>query len=110
MSLPCAECKGKCCTFPAMSKREFKRIKAVHGFPADGTRKQFAGAGRAMIIIHRDDGTCPYLVDGKCSVYSLRPDTCRKYGVVKEMPCEFLYPERAKQAVDAFMAKAGVRL
>ncbi len=31
--------------------------------------------------------SCPALVDGRCSVYEIRPLVCRLWGSVEEMPC-----------------------
>jgi len=97
--LPCDECKGKCCTFPSMSREEFRRIKAVHSIPKDATVKKF---GR-IIIIYKENGACPYLIEGKCSVYPLRPSICRKYGTIPELPCAYLYPEKANAAAVAML-------
>lgn len=110
VELPCAECRGQCCTYPAMSKQEFKRIKAVHGLP-NGARvqklSQFFGADgtRSMdhLTISMEDGTCPYLKDGRCSVYPLRPKVCRDYGVSPKLPCAYLYPERADASFDSML-------
>lgn len=30
---------------------------------------------------------CPALVDGRCSVYDVRPTICRLWGAVENMPC-----------------------
>jgi len=35
-----------------------------------------------------EDYRCPALVDGACSVYSLRPMICRAWGASEAMPCE----------------------
>lgn len=32
-------------------------------------------------------GTCPYLTDGRCSIYDARPMICRMWGVARTMPC-----------------------
>lgn len=32
---------------------------------------------------------CPALVDGRCSVYDVRPVICRLWGAVRKMPCEW---------------------
>jgi len=39
---------------------------------------------------------CPYIVDGKCSIYPVRPLICRLYGVVfhKNLRCPYVKPKR----------------
>lgn len=97
MNLPCDECRGKCCTFPAMSREEFRRIKAVHGFPKGAIKRKVS---HKSLVIFMPNGACPYLTDGKCGVYALRPKACRDYGIVKELPCMYLYPEEARAQAD----------
>lgn len=105
MKLPCEECRGQCCTYPGMSKREFKRIRKAHGVPKDSKAMPVPGG---MTVV-RDNGDCGYLVDGRCSVYELRPETCRQYGINPSLPCQFLFPEKAMAAVDQMLARQGVR-
>jgi Fe-S-cluster containining protein len=62
--------------------------------------------GTIGFVIHRQDGTCPYLKDGGCSVYPLRPKVCRDYGIVPDLPCEYLYPELARIKQEERMSKA----
>ena len=91
--LPCKECGGKCCTFPPFTNKEYKRVRDKHGL-SKGTLSRNLGPGRVLFLA---DGTCPYLKDGACSIYEDRPGICKKYGVVPEMPCEYLYPEQAAE-------------
>jgi len=106
MDLPCKECGGQCCTYPAMSKSEFKKIKKKYGFPKDAHKEELPGpAGNKLVMIHREDGYCPYLKNGRCSVYEVRPLACRKYGEVPEMPCQYLYPDQAKAKVQNMLGK-----
>ncbi len=65
-----------------------------------------------IVAANMPNGKCPWLAtDGKCSVYYLRPKTCRDYGMVAELPCEYLYPDEAKAKADARVAKTpGARL
>lgn len=39
------------------------------------------------VLDGNEPATCPALVDGRCSVYDVRPTVCRLWGVVDEMPC-----------------------
>jgi Fe-S-cluster containining protein len=47
-------------------------------------------------VIAKPEGVCPYLVEGKCSIYAIRPKVCRDYGNVPALPCEYLYPKEAE--------------
>ena len=98
--LPCAECKGKCCTYPALKKKEYKVLRDKYGIPK-GTKIINIGDAK---ILHLENGNCPYLKDdGSCGVYLDRPRVCRLYGNVPEMPCMYLYPDKAKIAVDKML-------
>lgn len=103
--LPCDKCKGRCCTFPAMTKREFKNIRKKHGVPK-GTQKMEFNFG---VMLHKKDSDeCPWLLDGKCSVYDDRPLNCKLYGNVKSMPCQYLYPEQAEQSFNKVAKRLGI--
>ncbi len=75
-SLPSIECKGLCvesCGSIAMTEIELKRM-----IDKSGTTPTID-----------DHGTCSLLVDGKCSVYEVRPAICRMFGVAQGMECPF---------------------
>lgn len=113
--LPCHECRGKCCTYPPFSEAEFQTVKFTKGIPPGATvmpitRLQSYNTqnnGTPAYVIHMPNGNCPWLgKDGKCGIYELRPQTCRDYGVVEALPCEYLYPKKAKQLQDERMKKS----
>src|SRR3990167_2428562 len=92
--LPCEICKGKCCTFPAMSKREFKTIRKYYKIP-DGTvfLKTEYFVGQITPVSERDLKTCTFLdKNGRCSVYQHRPLTCKSYG--KILSAQIFFRER----------------
>lgn len=98
--LPCNECKGLCCTYPAMSEQEFFVLQMAKPLPKNAKVIRAPG-----VVVF--DGTCPYLENGRCSVWNARPQVCRLYGEVEQMPCAFLYPEKAnKIAEDALKRMA----
>lgn len=75
-SIPNVHCKGKCqayCGPIFMSGEEWKRIKQ-HG---------------PVAKLNGDSLTCPLLIEGRCSVYAIRPLVCRLWGAVKVMRCQF---------------------
>lgn len=105
MKLPCGECKGRCCTYPAMSKREFKVIRKKYGVPKE---TEFIEPIDSPIVMPVKMGTdrCTYLsASGSCSVYDLRPRVCKLYGEIPAMPCQYLYPEKAQDKVNSLMKK-----
>jgi Fe-S-cluster containining protein len=53
--------------------------------------------GQIAVMAYLPNGNCPYLKEGKCSIYYLRPKVCRDYGVVEDLPCMYLYPDKAEQ-------------
>ena len=118
MNLPCDKCKGRCCTYPVFSPAEWDTVRVIRGLPAGAIVKTMEHVesydksikpGMAGFVIHRKDGTCPYLVEGKCSIYALRPKVCRDYGVVPDLPCEYVYPALAKQKQDERVRKSMAR-
>ena len=67
--VPDAGCKGLCtheCTMIGMSKGEWDEI----------VKK----TGKKPALRH--DGSCIFLIDGKCSIYPIRPLICRLFGAV----------------------------
>jgi Fe-S-cluster containining protein len=93
MLLPCNECGGQCCTFPVFTDSELQLVRLTRGIPEGTLLARIPGG----TVIHRPGGTCPYLLNGKCSIHSIRPQVCRDYGVVPELPCAYLYKERAQK-------------
>lgn len=109
MKLPCEECGGKCCTAPAFTRREFKNVRKKYGVPRGTVLVDFEnqvgilkGKGVSPIL---DNGVCAYLKKGRCSIYEDRPLVCRKYGVIPELPCMYLYPDEALKKVKEMMTR-----
>jgi Fe-S-cluster containining protein len=74
--LPDIECKELCqkgCGPIAMIPDEFRRISEISG----------------TIPTVDNTGTCSLLINGRCSVYEVRPAVCRLFGIAKEMKCPF---------------------
>lgn len=99
MSLPCNECKGKCCEYPAMSKKEYLALRMAKPLPKGA---KIIESSKGVVFI----GTCPYLEDGKCSVWNVRPKVCRLYGEIDELPCVYLHPDKAEKLIDKFISEA----
>lgn len=72
--VPCGDCRGCCVSgYPVPIRPQDAPMRA-----AIPPGQLVASAGREFMTA-RADGTCPMLVDRECSVYALRPQTCRDY-------------------------------
>lgn len=81
--IPDVHCKGLCAETcgPIDCSRSERRLLRDRGIRL-----------RALPLLSVEIGdiyTCPALVDGRCSVYDVRPTICRIWGAVESMPCEF---------------------
>jgi len=89
--VPCAGCTA-CCTssqFVHIRPHEsdtLARIPAALLFPAPGLP-----AGH-VVMGYNENGHCPMLADGRCSIYEDRPQTCRTYDC-RVFPATGLDPE-----------------
>jgi len=72
--VPCGDCRGCCVSgYPIVLRKGDAEV-------AQRVSPQFlAQANGLQYMTARDDGTCPMLRDGNCSVYAQRPQTCRDY-------------------------------
>jgi len=76
--VPCGDCIA-CCTssyfihIGSGESRTLSRIPKEFLFPAPGLPKG------SVLMGYDEKGRCPMLVDGKCSIYEHRPQTCRNY-------------------------------
>lgn len=89
--IPSSNCKGQCqeaCGLIACAPIEAKRMKSAAG-------------GVSLTVT--DDLTCGYLdAGGRCTVYKVRPVSCRLWGVVRGMTCPFgCEPERWVSPLEA---------
>jgi Fe-S-cluster containining protein len=59
-------------------------VNPVIGFAPFGTIKI------TMTDWNLDNNKCPFLrADFKCNIYENRPDVCRKFGEIPELPCKY---------------------
>ena len=64
-----------------------------------------AGSGLESDQIRVRRMRCPFLEDGACSIYAVRPFRCRGYNSIDEDVCRWIY-EHAEEAVDKRKANA----
>lgn len=75
--VPCGDCVG-CCVSSYFIPVRPKDTAALDAIPA----KWLVGAPNQpghFMMGYREDGACPMLNAGKCSIYEHRPQTCRDY-------------------------------
>jgi uncharacterized protein len=75
--VPCGDCVGCCVSSYPIPLRPTDRA-ALDLVPAEHLHFPAVAGGLARMG-YRDDGTCPMLCAGKCSIYEGRPQTCRDY-------------------------------
>ena len=80
--MKCSAC-GTCCKLFLinLSEEEYKSKKYRTQFEAFGLVNDFTEAEMcgANIIEQKEDGSCFYLKDGKCSIHDTRPKACREF-------------------------------
>lgn len=110
--VPTIDCRGLCtnsCTVVPMSVHEGRRLRK-NGTPLPSAEEGLVGLARDF-----EHYRCPALVDGRCTVYELRPLICRLYGAVEDMRCEhgcvpdggFLTTAEARQLIDEITEAGG---
>jgi Fe-S-cluster containining protein len=98
VTLPCRECGGRCCVNVPLLPTEWRALRQKYGVPP-GTLVQRADYGLGKIKATKPDGeTCTFLGPDGCAVYEDRPPICRAYGETPDLPCMYLYPDKARAA------------
>jgi len=82
MAIKCSEC-GVCCklflinlTAEEYRSGKYKAQFGMFGFVEDFDEAEMCAAN---IIEQKDDGSCIYLKDAKCSIHETRPKSCRNF-------------------------------
>lgn len=73
-NVPCGDC-SECCTFGAEG---FAHVELTDGEGDASTYRTHEVDGK-LVLDTREDGSCVYLEDGRCSIYSRRPWACRVF-------------------------------
>jgi len=78
----CSQC-GVCCKLFVinLSEEEYKSGNYQTQFEEFGLTKDFIEAefSGANIITQKQDGSCIYQKDNKCSIHKTRPEVCKKF-------------------------------
>lgn len=117
MKLPCSECKGRCCTYPVFTAKELRSVKLltqisqsaiIHPVQVDSSYDPTRIGGEAFVV-HLPNGNCPFLGEKGCTIFGFRPQVCRDYGEVPELPCEYLYPKEALRIQEQRLREAKIQ-
>lgn len=76
--VPCGDCVG-CCTSSYYIPLRPDDTEALKKAPASLLHSAPGMAPGHKMMGYLEDGTCPMLESGKCSIYQHRPQTCRDY-------------------------------
>jgi hypothetical protein len=75
--VPCGDCVGCCVSSYPILLRVSDKL-AREQVPEERLIGP-ARSGERWLMGYRDDGSCPFLCGGRCSIYADRPQTCRDY-------------------------------
>lgn len=75
MDVACGECRG-CCISSYYVKVRDRELDAIARI---GPERLQPGPAGSRLLGFTEDGRCLMLLDGDCSIYSHRPETCRTY-------------------------------
>jgi Fe-S-cluster containining protein len=70
----CRRCDGACCrsfASVALSWGEYERLQSL-----GATRLHLPLLGSPLLLI---DAGCEFLAEGRCGIYPVRPDICRRF-------------------------------
>jgi Fe-S-cluster containining protein len=78
MDVPCGECVGCCVSgYSVQLRPEDQRARTQ--IPAELLVSPPGFPAGHLTLQPRPDGTCPMLDAGRCTIYQVRPQTCRDY-------------------------------
>ena len=90
MKCKVSRCNASCCYNIAFKNDELVRFADKIVNPVINI-VWFGGVRLAMTASNMDNNKCPFLrKDYKCNIYENRPDVCRKFGQIRELPCKYL--------------------
>ena len=84
------KCKAKCCYNIPFENNELEKYADKIVNPVLETSNHY-GAQIAFTAYDVMKNKCPFLrADYKCNIYEHRPDICRKFGSIPELPCKLI--------------------
>lgn len=82
VNVPCESCT-LCCSVlsPYLTPDEIS--SGLYPFslvtPSEDQIKENKDAGPTVVLFRKKDGGCGMFIDGKCSIYEIRPKACRQF-------------------------------
>lgn len=64
---PCDKCDARCCKYNHILLEEYERFKYI------------SADIKGYLVIPMIHGKCPYLEGNRCSIYEIRPKSCRTF-------------------------------
>jgi hypothetical protein len=79
------------------------RVKAAVGIPPGSRSTKLKSVmtprsllvGEAFVVTKIESDVCPWLSKRGCMLGDLKPQVCKLYGEIEDLPCEFLHPKKA---------------
>lgn len=90
--VPDIQCRGLCyetCSLIPVFHIELANIALAGGRKLNKDEYTGLPNGKHLILMNKENTSCPYLKDKRCSVYHVRPLICRFYGTAEGLPCDF---------------------
>jgi len=98
--VPCGTCTG-CCTSAYYIRIRPRDRAAVAGIPPAYFVRAEGMAPDEALMAWRQDGTCPALESGRCTIYEQRPTTCRDYDCRVFVPAALEAGDERKAVINA---------
>ena len=85
--LACGKGCGNCCTTHRDIPLYPLELVGIYWFVIEKLPHPLRGSLKKSLLNHRKGGRCPFLIDGTCSIHSMRPIACRQFNVFSKA-CE----------------------
>lgn len=90
VNLPCKKCNGDCCGSDVQfSKDELKEIEKLVSIKKFKLESVLDGNSFLLSTKGVKNSKCVFLKNGKCSIYSARPQICKDYGERVYIQCPY---------------------
>lgn len=87
---PCRRCRGQCCYNVPFKENELERFADRIVTPVIETERLIIGGVLPWTSSDVMENRCPFLTrDYRCNIYDNRPEVCRKFGEIEQLPCPF---------------------
>lgn len=87
VKLACKKGCGTCCTTHKDIPVYPLELVGIYWFAVEKIMPPLRGILKKQLLNHNKGDSCPFLIDGSCSIYPLRPIACRQFNVFSK-PCD----------------------